>query len=131
VDWLVEAGTAEDLAAARRAVEIVDEAPGLREPALAAQLPRLRATLALADPATATDEAAVERDLREAIDALEAYGAVPDRARAQLVLGRWLADSGRPAEAAPLLAAARATFAELGMVVEQAESGDAALSRTA
>lgn len=131
VDWLVESGTADDLAAARRAVEIVDRAPGQHDPSLAAQLPRVRATLILAEQSGQADKAAVERDLREAIDALESYGAVPDRARAQLVLGRWLAESGRPADAAPLLAAARATFEELGMVVEQGVPDDAALPRTA
>jgi class 3 adenylate cyclase len=57
---------------------------------------------------------AVESDLRAGIDMLGAYGAVPDRALAQEDLGRWLVDQGRSGEAAELLDAARATYAELG-----------------
>ena len=128
VDWLLEAGTPSDLAAARRAIAVVDEAAGPLEPAAAAQLPRLRAVLALRDRSVAFDGAAVERDLREAITALEAYGAVPARARAQLELGRWLTESGRPAEAAPLLTAARDTFVELVTPAHVAEV-DAVLGR--
>jgi class 3 adenylate cyclase/tetratricopeptide (TPR) repeat protein len=103
VDWLLEAGSAEDLAAARQAVDVVAAAGERLEPAVAAELPRLRATLALREPATAVDDEAVERDLRTAITALEAYGAVPHRARAQQELGRFLADRGRGDEAAALL----------------------------
>jgi class 3 adenylate cyclase/tetratricopeptide (TPR) repeat protein len=111
VDWLIEAGTPEDLAAARRAVEIVAAGPGRRAAAVEAQLLRLRATLSLADPATADPEA-VERDLRQAIPALDAYGAEPDRARAQALLGRLLREHGRADEG--LLAEAGETFARIG-----------------
>jgi tetratricopeptide (TPR) repeat protein len=110
VDWLMESGTPDDLDAARRALAVVADAPGRREPAVAAQLPRLRATLALLDPVTLVDPASIERDLRTAIDALEAYGAVPDRARAQQALGRFLADRGRAEEAAALLQEAAAVL---------------------
>nr|WP_281371525.1 AAA family ATPase [Petropleomorpha daqingensis] len=110
VDWLIEAGTPEDLAAARQAVEIVAAGPGRRPPAVEAELLRLRATLALADSATA-DLEAVERDLRQAIPALEAYGAEPDRARAQALLGRLLREHGRADEG--LLAEAGETFARI------------------
>ena len=111
VDWLIEAGTPDDLAAARRAVEIVAAAPGRRPLAVEAQLLRLQAALALAEPATA-DLEAVERDLRQAIPALETYGAEPDRARAQAQLGRLLREHGRADEG--LLAEAGETFARIG-----------------
>jgi tetratricopeptide (TPR) repeat protein len=101
VDWLLEAGTPEDIAAARTSVAVVDAAKR-REPAIAGEVLRLRATVALRDPDTAVDDAAVERDLREAIAALEAYGAVPHRARAQHELARFLADRERADEAAEL-----------------------------
>jgi tetratricopeptide (TPR) repeat protein len=133
VDWLLESGTGEDLAAARASVALVERAGGRYSPAVAAELPRLRAALTLADPTTPVDPAAVERDLRESITALEAYGAVPDRARAQLLLGRWLADRGRAAEATAVLAEARSTFAELGMpgAAADADTALASLPRSA
>jgi class 3 adenylate cyclase/tetratricopeptide (TPR) repeat protein len=115
VDWLLEAGTPEDLAVARRAVEVVDTAPGRREPAVLAELPRLRAFLALADPAGTADLETAERELREAIPALEAYGAEPDRGRAQAALGQLLERQGRTEEARALLAEAEGTFARLGV----------------
>jgi hypothetical protein len=98
VDWLLEAGEREDIAAAGEAVAIVERAADRREPALTAELPRLRAAVALRDHAVPVDDEAVERDLREAIAALEAYGAVPHRARAQQELGRFLASRGRDDE---------------------------------
>jgi hypothetical protein len=113
VDWLIEAGTPEDVEAARRAVDIVASGSGRRQPALEAELLRLRATLALTDPAAA-DLEAVERDLRQAIRALDAYGAEPDRARAQALLGRLLREHGRADEARGLLAEAGETFARIG-----------------
>lgn len=127
VDWLLESGSVDDLAAARDSLARVAAAHGRHSPAVAAELPRLRATLALADSSAAADPTAVERDLREAIPALEAYGAVPDRARAQLVLGRWLAGRGGVAEATELLVAARSTFGEVGMPVAMVDA-DAALA---
>jgi tetratricopeptide (TPR) repeat protein len=110
VDWLLEAGAPEDVAAARKAVAVVAESPARREPAVTAEVLRLRATVALHDPAGALDDDAVERDLRAAIDALEAYGAVPHRARAQRELGRFLADRGRGDEATAALEAAEAVL---------------------
>jgi tetratricopeptide (TPR) repeat protein len=98
IDWLVEAGGPDDIAAAREALAIVERTADRREPAVTAELPRLRATVALHDPAVPVDDDAVERDLREAIAALEAYGAVPHRARAQRELGRFLASRGRDDE---------------------------------
>jgi hypothetical protein len=79
-------------------VAIVERAAEGREPAVTAEVPRLRAAVALHDPGTPVDDEAVERDLREAITALEAYGAVPHRARAQRELGRFLAARGRDDE---------------------------------
>jgi hypothetical protein len=83
------------------------------EPLVAAQLPRLRGTLGAHDPAGGADPSSVEADLRAAIEALDRFGAAPDRARAQATLALWLLRSGRTADAAPLVAAARATFGQL------------------
>ncbi len=60
------------------------------------------------------DLAAAEAEVRQGIAALETYGAIPDRAIAQEHLARWLIDQGRSSDAAPLIEAARATYAELG-----------------
>ena len=114
VEWLIEAGTPEDIAAARTAVAVVAAAEDRREPAVASEVLRLRATVALHDPDTTVDDEAVERDLRAAITQLEAYGAVPHRARAQRELGRFLADRGRHDEAAGLLAEAEAVLGGVG-----------------
>jgi class 3 adenylate cyclase len=112
VDWAIEAG---DLGAARELlVPVSDAAPARLSPLLAAQLPRLRATIEVADVASTADAAAVEADLLNAIAALDRLHIVPDRARAQATLGRWLVGQGRRAEAEPHLAAARQTFVELG-----------------
>jgi hypothetical protein len=75
---------------------------------LRAHLLRLRGLLALA-----RDEDG-EVLLREAIDAFDLFGAVPDAARARHALGDWLVAQGRGDEAQPLLAEARATYEELG-----------------
>jgi class 3 adenylate cyclase/tetratricopeptide (TPR) repeat protein len=111
VDWTVEAG---DLDAARELLGFVANAPRTRlNPMLAAHLPRLRGTIEAADPNSELDPEAIDKDLRDAIAALDDLGVVPDRARAQATLGRWLAGQGRQAEAEPYLAAARQTFTEL------------------
>ena len=55
-----------------------------------------------------------EIEVRQGIAELEAYGAIPDRAIAQEHLARWLIEQGRSVDAAPLLEAARSTYAELG-----------------
>jgi class 3 adenylate cyclase/tetratricopeptide (TPR) repeat protein len=111
VDWTIEAG---DIEAARAELApVADAAPARLSPVLAAQLPRLRATIEAADPASSADPGRTETDLLEAIAALDRLGMVPDRARAQATLGRWLDGHGRRAEAEPYLAAARTTFTEL------------------
>jgi tetratricopeptide (TPR) repeat protein len=111
VDWTIEAG---DYAGARELLKPVAEAPAPRlNPLLAAQLPRLRGSLEAADPNSAVDAAVIEQDLLDGIAGLDSLSLVPDRARAQAALGRWLAGQGRHAEAEPHLAAARQTFVEL------------------
>jgi class 3 adenylate cyclase/tetratricopeptide (TPR) repeat protein len=90
---------------------VADSPPGLVLPALAAQLPRLRALIA---DARGGDPEQVEADLRASIEALQAYGARPEVARTQEDLGRWLLKQGRHDEAIELLDAARRTYEELG-----------------
>jgi hypothetical protein len=114
VDRLIESGTPEDLAAARRGIAVVDGRPRL-QPATLAQLPRLRATVAIRGDGSGADLTAVETDLTEAIALLDAYGAVPDRVRAQEELGRWLCRSGREDEGSALLTESAKFRAELGM----------------
>jgi hypothetical protein len=112
VDWTIDAG---DLDAARELLApVADALPTRRNPLLIAQLPRLRASIEAVDPSSATDPAGIEADLLESIAALDRLGIVPDRARAQATLGRWLIRQGRSAEAEPHLAAARRTFTDLG-----------------
>lgn len=66
----------------------------------------------------------VESSMRSAITGFREWGAAPYRARAEAELGTWLVDQGRTEEAAPLLEAARARFAELGATtwLQQLES---------
>jgi tetratricopeptide (TPR) repeat protein len=111
VDWAV---AAREYGVARELLGVVEQAPpGQVEPLVAAQLPRLRGSVEAEDPDSAADPAVVESDLRAGIEALDRFGAAPDRARAQATLGLWLRRQGRTAEATPLLAAARTTFGEL------------------
>jgi class 3 adenylate cyclase/tetratricopeptide (TPR) repeat protein len=111
VDWTIGAG---DLTAARELLTPVTAAvPTRLNPLLAAQLPRLRATIEALDPASSAEPAAIEAELLDAIAALDRLGIAPDRARAQATLGRWLVGRGRRADADPHLAAARQTFTEL------------------
>jgi tetratricopeptide (TPR) repeat protein len=111
VDWAL---AAREYGTARELLKVVEEAPpGQVEPLVAAQLPRLRGSVEAEDPAGTADPAVVEADLRAGIEALDRFGAAPDRARAQATLGLWLLRQGRTAEATPLLASARTTFGEL------------------
>jgi class 3 adenylate cyclase/tetratricopeptide (TPR) repeat protein len=111
VGWTIDAG---DLDAAHELLRPVSEAPpGRLNPLLTAELARLRATVEVADPASTADPADIERTLLESIGALNELGAVPDRARAQATLGRWLTDRGRSTDAKAHLDAARATFSDL------------------
>jgi class 3 adenylate cyclase len=111
VQWTLEAG---DFAAARELLRYVADAPATRlNPMLAAELPRLRATIEANDPTSTADPVDIERDLLEAITKLDDLGLAPDRAQAQATLGRWLVDRGRHGDAEPHLAAARQTFTDL------------------
>jgi hypothetical protein len=103
---------------ARELLRPVEDVPANRlGPLLAAELARLQGTIEVFDPASTADPAQIELHLRDAIARLDAVGARPDRARAQAALGVWLWRSGRTAEAARQLDAARATFTELGAAV--------------
>ena len=106
-DWAIEAGRHDEVPAV---LALAQEAqPDTVTPVLAAQLLRLRGTAAAAGHAEAAEE-----DLRGAIGALDALGALPYAARAQAVLSALFRATGRPAEAETLHAAARSTFAALG-----------------
>jgi tetratricopeptide (TPR) repeat protein len=111
VDWMMDA---RDFAGARELLRPVADVPATRlSPILAAQLPRLRGAIEALDAASTADPAVVEKDLLDGIRLLDEFGAMPYRARAQATLGVWLTQQGRPADAAPYLAAARESFTEL------------------
>jgi hypothetical protein len=95
---LVQAAlAAEEIDLAERLLEPVATAPsGLVSPGVGAQWLRLRALVAAA---RGTDPVAVEAALRAGIDALTAYGAVGEVARAQEELARWLVEQSRPDDA--------------------------------
>jgi hypothetical protein len=109
VPGVLAAVEAADLPLAQRLLNHVEKAPaGLHSPLVAAQLCRLRGLV------TALAGGNPESDLRIGIDRLAAFGAVPDRLRAQAELGVWLTQAGRSTEAEVLLTAARAGFTDLG-----------------
>jgi tetratricopeptide (TPR) repeat protein len=111
VDWTIEAG---DLGAARELLTPVAGAARNRlNPLLAAQLPRLRGTIEALDPGSSAEPEVIEAELLEAIAALDRLGMVPDRARAQMTLGRWLIRENRQADAESHVTAARQSFTEL------------------
>jgi hypothetical protein len=85
--------------------------PGNRPVAVDAQWHRLSGLLAAA---RGDDPDHAETELRAGVLALAAFGAVGFHAQAQEELGRWLVDQGRDEEAAPLLDAARTTYADIG-----------------
>jgi class 3 adenylate cyclase/tetratricopeptide (TPR) repeat protein len=102
----------QDLDLADRLLQPVAAAPSGRiSPAVRAQWLRLRGLVLMA---RGGDPSVVEADLRAGIEALDAFGAVGERARAQEELGRWLIGQDRAPDAGPLLAAARATYIEVG-----------------
>jgi hypothetical protein len=97
---------------ARRLLGLVSDVPaGDLTPALRAHVLVLRGELAVVEGA---DPAQIDEDLAAGVAAFEAYGSPPELARARATYGRWLHGQNRPAEAEPLLVAARDTFAELG-----------------
>jgi hypothetical protein len=82
----------------------------------------------------AHDPELAEREMRAGIDALDAYGAVGHAARAREELARWLVGQQRAAEAAPLVAAARSVYEEIGAAgwlatLDAWHAGTVALSR--
>jgi tetratricopeptide (TPR) repeat protein len=104
--------TVDDLDLADRLLEPVAAAPsGRLAPAVVAQWLRLRG---LVGAARGDEPSTVEADLRAGVEALGAFGAVGERARAQEELARWLVEQDRAVDAAPLVVAARETYAEIG-----------------
>ena len=109
---MLAALAAGDLELADRLLEPVATAqPGLVSPGVGAQWLRLRG---LVGAARGADPSVVEADLRAGIEALGAFGAVGERARAQEELARWLVEQDRADDAEPLVASARATYADIG-----------------
>ena len=103
---------ADDLDLAERLLApVTDALPGQRTPAVAAQWHRLLGLLAAA---RGEDLKLAETEMRAGIGALDAFGARGFHAQAQEELGRWLVAQRRTDEAAPLLAGARATYADIG-----------------
>jgi len=85
--------------------------PGRVAPGVAAQYHHLAGLVAAA---RGDDPQLVEAELRAGIAALDTFGAVGFRARAQEELARWLADNGRPDDSEQLIAQARATYQTIG-----------------
>lgn len=103
---------ARDLELAERLLAPVESIPpDQRSLAVAAQFHRLQG---LAAAARGTDPAFAESEMRAGIAALDHFGARGYRAQAQVELARWLVAQHRPEDAAPLLDAARATYAKIG-----------------
>jgi class 3 adenylate cyclase/tetratricopeptide (TPR) repeat protein len=107
--WAIEAALAMgDRGKAEELVDRIDAiAPGLRPPSMSAHANRTRARLA-----ETAETAAMHAAVAEA--SFDRLGMVFWRAVTQLEQAERLAAAGGAAEAAPALAAARATFAQLG-----------------
>jgi hypothetical protein len=71
---------------------------------------------ALVDALTSSDDDVAEAGFRSALGHYGAWGSTVHVARTQAAYGAWLTRHGRIAEAEPLLAEARATYAALGAV---------------
>jgi hypothetical protein len=110
---LVRAALADhDVALAERLIKPVETAsPGIVTPAVAAHLLNLRG---LVRAARGDDPAEVESDLRSAVRALTAFGALGWASRAEEDLGRWLMGQGRVDEAAPVFAHVREAYEAIG-----------------
>ena len=108
VDLVIETG---DRVAYHRLLEFADDSQTRIPISLKGHRLRLEA---LWEARHGGDPSAVERGLRDALEAYDAWGSVVHRARTQADLGVWLAGQGRAAEADPLLEQARATFTEIG-----------------
>jgi class 3 adenylate cyclase/tetratricopeptide (TPR) repeat protein len=109
VELALEHGDAETVA---RLVDLIDgQTNGPSSMGMRIHRKRVAGLLAIRDGG---DPHTVETALREAIAEYDEWGATPYRARTQAELGAWLVTQGRGEEAAELLDAARAVFAELG-----------------
>ena len=85
--------------------------PNTVSDAVSAHLLRFRGLLSAA---RGGDHRETEALLRAGIDALGTFGAVGHCAHAQQELARWLVDQHRVDDAQPLIAAARATYTQMG-----------------
>jgi len=104
--------TLDDLDLAERLLAPVTTVlPGQRPLAVTAQWHRMCGLLAAA---RGEDPQIVEAEMRAGVDALEAFGATGFHAQAEEELARWLVTQHREDEAAPLLAAARAKYTDIG-----------------
>ena len=110
---LVEAAlVAGNVTLAERLLEpVADALPGLLSPAVSAHWHYLRGRVSAA---RGDDPDLAEIEMRAGIDALESFGAIGYRARAQEELARWLVEQHRATEAEALFDAARATYTEIG-----------------
>ena len=104
--------------------QMVDEYGSAPPPSLAGHRALLEG---LAPPAAATDDV-TEAAFTRALGHYVAWGSRVHAARARGAYGVWLLQRGRPAEAEPLLAEARAAYADFGAVawLEELEQGLAA-----
>jgi hypothetical protein len=101
-----------DVSLAEQLLEPVEAAAdGSLSPAVVAQQRRLRGLVGVA---RGDEPAAVEADLRDGVRLLGDFGWLTALGPAQEELGRWLAEQGRTDEADEMLAAARATYEQIG-----------------
>lgn len=103
---------ADDVQLAERFLEpVASAAPGIVAPAVRGQFRRLRG---LVGAARGDDPVTVEKDLRTGVEILTDFGAVIAAAQARDELGRWLVTQSRSDEGDELIAAAQATFLDIG-----------------
>jgi tetratricopeptide (TPR) repeat protein len=110
---------ADDRALVERLEQVVD---GANAPVTGLQ--GHRALLEAVDSARHGPDGETEEFFRQAIGCYDAWGSPVYAARGRAAYGAWLHKQGREEEAEPLLAAARATYAELGAVAWLAELDD-------
>ena len=109
---VLAAVAAGDTELAERLLDPVTTAqPGRVSPGVAAQWHRLRGLVAAA---RGDDPEFTETEMRTGIAALDAFGALGYRARAQEELARWLVEQGRSDEAESFFEDARTTYTDIG-----------------